>query len=491
MDYWYPHEGPQQEFCSRAEFEVLFGGAAGPGKTDCLIMEAARHVGHPRYRAIIFRRTFPQLQEIIDRCWQYYPTWGGIYRAGEHRWYFPSGAKVNLGHMQHETDKYNYQGKEFHGVFFDELTQFLETQYLYLHSRVRSTDKEIPLRIRATTNPGGIGHVWVKNRFVDIGTPMETHIDAKTGQSRAFVPATVYDNPTLVENDPLYVKRLEALPEVEKMRLLYGDWAAFEGQAFGELSQRVHGCEPFDIPHEWERFMVFDWGYGRPWGAFWYAIDFDGDMFLYRAFYGMRKNDNGKYDPNLGARQTNVEICREIIQREKERMSFRVADPACWAPTKQKGSNVVLGPSFTEDASKEGLFFLKADNDRIRGKQQIHMRLRLEQETDPKTGELLSEQPKFHAFLYDENGDRGVKRWWEEMQSLQESAKRPEDVDTDQPDEGYDCFRYACMSRPITPKVIEKAPPGSFAKERQRLIRARKYSRRHGVSLTVAYSRVR
>lgn len=454
-------------------------------------MEATRFVEKQNYRAIIFRRTFPQLQEIIDRCWQWYPQLGGTYRATEHRWYFPSGATVNLGHMQHETDKYNHQGKEYHFIGFDELTQFLEAQYLYLHSRVRTTDPDIPLRIRATTNPGGIGHAWVRERFIVGRKPSETYIDEQSGQSRCFIPATIYDNPTLLENDPGYVQRLEALPEIEKLRLLYGNWDSFEGQVFTELSQRTHGCEPFPIPPEWEKFCVFDWGYGRPWACLWFAMDFDGDMFLYRAYYGMRKGDNNRYDPNLGARQTNIEIAREIRQQEKESVSFRVADPACWAPTKQRGSNIVLGPSFVEDSGKEGLFWLKADNDRIRGKQQVHTRFKVEEEIDPETGEVLSERPRFHAFTSDENGDRGVKRWWDEFTSLQEDPKNPEDVDTKQPDEGYDCTRYAFMSRPIMPKQVEKLPPGSFAAERRRLIRARQYAKRHGVSLTVAYQRVR
>jgi len=278
---WQPHPGPQEDFCSRGEFEVLFGGAAGPGKTDCLIMEATRHVHHPTYSAVIFRRTFPQLQEIIDRCWHWYPKInpGAQYRSTEHRWYWPSGATINLSHMQFEADKYSHQGKEYHFVGFDEVTQFTVSQYLYLHSRVRSTDAAIPIRIRATTNPGGIGHVWCKERFVDIAAPLRPYVDPNTGQSRVFIPASVHDNPTLVENDPAYVKRLEALPEIEKMRLLYGVWDVFEGQVFPDLSQRVHGFEPFQPPPEWEKFMVFDWGYAKPFSIGWYAVDFDGIIY--------------------------------------------------------------------------------------------------------------------------------------------------------------------------------------------------------------------
>lgn len=455
---------------------MLFGGAAGPGKTDCLIMEAARYVEHREYRALLLRRTFPQLQEIIDRCFKWYFTWGGEYRSTEKRWYFPNNAIIELGHMQHENDKYRYHGHEYHFVGFDELTMFTATQYLYMHSRVRSTNPEVPTKIRATTNPGGIGHVWCKERFVDVAKPEETYIDPKTGQSRVFIPATVYDNPTLMINDPHYVKRLEALPEIDKLRLLYGVWDIFEGQVFVELSDRVHGCDPFPIPPEWERIMVFDWGYARPYCALWFAVDFDGTIYLYRELYGMKDND-----PNKGMRYTNSQICREIFKAEDDNIKFRVADPACWSPTKLKGSNQVHGPSFVEDAANEGLFFLKGDNDRLFGKQQIHQRLMVDQEVDSITGEVTDERPRFVAF-------RSCKRWWAEMLDLREDPKNPEDVDTDQPDEGYDCTRYAFMSRPIIPKKVVTIPPGSFQAERQRYIRAKKYAKRHGVSLAVAYT---
>ena len=477
---WKPHPGPQENFCSRGEFEVLFGGAAGPGKTDCLIMEAARNIDHPRYTGLILRRTFPQLQEIIDRTRHWYPmvSPGSEYRATEHRWRFPSGSTITLGHMQHEGDKYNYHGKEFHFVGFDELTMFTETQYLFLHSRIRRTFKEFNTRIRSTTNPGNIGHSWVKKRFVDIIKHGETYVDPATGQSRVFIPAKVTDNPTLMDNDPLYMQRLEALPEVEKMRLLHGVWDVFEGQVFTELSQRVHGCDDFPIPPEWEHFMVFDWGYARPWCALWFAVDYDGVIYLYREKYGMVGED-----PNAGVRQTNSEICHEIINIEKEKIKFRVADPACWSPTKMKGSNQVHGPSFIEDAGREGLFFLKADNDRLRGKQQMHQRFMLESEIDAE-GAVVAEHPRFVAF-------NSCKQWWREMMDIREDVKNPEDVSTDQPDEGYDCTRYMFMSRPIMPRKRVTIPPGSFMAERNKYIKAKKFARRHGVSLAAAYGRVR
>jgi hypothetical protein len=506
VEVWKPFPGPQETFCSRGEFEVLFGGAKSPGKTDCLIADATHGISHPRYRAAILRRTYPRLQEIIDRCHEIYPRLGGEYHTQEHRWWFPGGAKILLGQCQHEESKRDYHGKEFHYIGFDELTEFSDTQYLFILANIRCSVPGLRLLIRATTNPGGIGHVWVKKRFVDacMSPGKTTYVDANgdtremaipgvyldpvTQESRCFVPATVYDNARIMKHDPGYVRRLEGLPELERKRFLLGLWEVFEGQSFPELSQQTHGCEPFQIPDSWEKFMVFDWGYSRPWAALWFAVDYDGVVYLYRAWYGMLKDSNGEYDPNKGARQTNTEICRVIIEQEKERLAYRVADPAVWGPTKVKGSNTVLGPSFIEDASKEGLYFLRADNDRARGKAQVHMRLKVEQHEDEE-GNVELEPPRFVIFNSDENGERGVKRYWDEMQALVDSERNVEDVDTDQPDEGYDCTRYAFMSRPLTPKPIKRIPPGSFAAERDRLIRARKYARRHGVSLSAAYSR--
>ena len=163
---WIAHPGAQEEFLTRSEYEVLFGGSAGPGKTDCLIAAMTRDIKYPDYHALILRRTFPQLGEIIDRCHEHYPKMGATYTVGDKRWKFPSGAKIDLGHMQHENDKYNYQGKEYHRVGFDELTQFTESQYTYIaNSRVRTTNPDITPQVLYTTNPGGIGHNRGKARY--------------------------------------------------------------------------------------------------------------------------------------------------------------------------------------------------------------------------------------------------------------------------------------------------------------------------------------
>lgn len=478
---WRPHPGAQEEFLRRREFEVLFGGAAGPGKTDCLVAAMTRDVEVPRYHGLIIRRTFPQLQEIIDRCWRLYPELGGVYRATDKRWLFPSGATIDLGHMQHENDKYNYQGKEYHKIGTDEVTQFTETQITYLFSRLRTTDPDINPQFLGTTNPGGIGHNWVKERYVTITEPKQTYIDPKTGLSRVFIPATIEDNPTLFENDPAYVQRLESLPEIEKQRLRYGIWDAFEGQVFTELSQRVHGCEPFDIPPEWERICVLDWGFAKPFSVGWYAVDYDGILYRYREWYGCKEGER-----DIGLKMPAYEVARGILQHEQHepKPRMRIADPSIWHPRPDSRKRESKGPTIQEDMASEGVFFLKADNDRIQGKMQVHKRLRIESEIDEETGEVLDETPMFMAF-------NNQKHFWTTIPNLQEDPRNPEDVDTKQEDHIYDELRYMCMARPIAPKQVTQQNPSSFQAERNRLIRAKKYAQQYGVSLDVAYSRTR
>jgi hypothetical protein len=483
---WIPHEGAQTEFLSRSEFEVLFGGSAGPGKTACLVAGMTRDVDKPTYHGLIVRRTFPQLQEIIDRCWRLYPELGGVYRSTEKRWKFPSGAVIDLGHMQHEDDKYNYQGKDFHRIGMDELTQFSETQYTYLFSRLRTTDPTINPQILSSTNPGGPGHYWVKERFVTITDHLRTYIDPRTGLSRVFVPATIEDNPTLFLNDPAYLARLEALPEIERMRLRHGIWDAFEGQVFTELSRRLHGCEDFEVPPEWERYCLLDWGFSKPFSVGWYAIDYDGVLYRYREWYGCKLEVSGERDgANVGLKMPAWEVAKGILDREHgEKIRMRIADPSIWHPRPEGRRMESHGITIHEDFTSQGVYFSKADNDRKHGKQQVHKRFQVQHEINAESGEVLDESPMLKVF-------NSCKGFWRTLPQLREDPDNTEDVDTEQEDHIYDEFRYMCMARPIRPKKSERVPAGSFQHERAKLLRARKYASRHGVSVDVAYGRVR
>lgn len=246
MAPWVPNPGPQEAFHRSWAFEVLYGGQAGGGKSESLLVEAARYYHVPGYRGILFRRTYPELSQqdgLIDRSLQLYPELGGTYNKGDHLWTFPSGATVSFGHMEHETDKYKYKSAQFAFIGFDELTSFLLTQYLYLFSRCRTvavdplTGRVIPARIRAGTNPGDVGHEWVYERFLrklgpfeikffknvdDVDT--ETTEDDPLGLSRQFIPATRFDNPKLMLKDPGYEARLQALPLLDREQLASGNW---------------------------------------------------------------------------------------------------------------------------------------------------------------------------------------------------------------------------------------------------------------------------
>ena len=478
---WRPHPGAQEEFLSRPEFEVLYGGQAGPGKTDCLIAAATRHVRKSGYKGLLLRRTFPQLQEIIDRCFEHYPKMGGTWRAGDKRWLFPSGAMIVLGHMQHETDKFNYQGKEYQFVGFDELTQFTETQYTYLFSRLRTTDADIPPQCLSTTNPGGIGHYWVKERFQPGVRDYQTFRNPKTGLTRTFIPGRIEDNPTLLQNDPGYLDRLDALPEIERKRLKEGIWDAFEGQVFTELSKLIHGCAPFDIPPEWERYCVLDWGFAKPFSVGWYAVDYDGILYRYREWYGCKFEEGDSEGRDRGLRMQAWEVAKGILEREQgEKIRLRIADPSIWHPRPESRRQEAQGITIQEDFNNQRVFFTKADNERLHGKLQVHKRLKLEPEIDMETGEVLSEEPLIQVF-------NDCKAFWRTLPALYESAKNPDDVDTDQEDHVYDELRYMCMARPVKPKKVERIPQGTFRAERDKLLRAKRYAKRHGVSLDVAY----
>lgn len=478
---WKPHPGPQEIFCSAWQDEVLFGGAAGPGKTDCLIMEATRFVEHPKHKGIILRRTFPQMQEILDRTREYYPQLGGEYKATEHRWYFPSGKTINLGHMSDEGSEYNYQGQEYSDIFFDEAGQFLPKQLAYLFSRCRSTDPEIPKRIRYASNPGGPAHAWLKNRFriglvkpgttfydeVQVGLPNGVIINQKI--SRVFIPARLSDNPTLIQHDPAYVARLMQLPEIERLRLMEGSWDAFEGQKFQELNEEVHGYEG-DLPTEWECFGAFDWGYARPWAYGLFRVDYDGRIYLDALHYAVKPNME-----NVGMRQTDSEIARVIRDMEAEyrvRPRWRVAGPDIWNPKRNKDG--VIGPSPADNMSMEGVTFIKADNNRIQGWQQIHHRLRVDD----------GGEPWFYA-------RKSLDHFWRTMSELQEDPKNPEDITgsghKDIEDHIPEMVRYACMTRPMRPQKIVPSDMGSFQYERRKYIKAKQYAARKGISLDQAY----
>jgi len=218
----------QLEFLSLFNKEVLYGGAAGGGKSAALLAAALMFVEYPKYKALLLRRTYSQLNlpgALMDLAAEWLDDTAAKWNGQEKQWVFPSGATLNFGYLDTEKDKFRYQGAEFHFVGVDELTQFNESQYLYLFSRIRRPkDVSVPLRFRSASNPGGIGHEWVKGRFLSC-----------VGNDRLFIPARLYDNPHLDQES--YAKNLQELDPVTRRQLQDGDWDVItEGNYFKRVN---------------------------------------------------------------------------------------------------------------------------------------------------------------------------------------------------------------------------------------------------------------
>lgn len=271
----------QRLFIEATQTEVLFGGAAGGGKSygqviDALLF-ALRYEGS---KQLILRRTFAELDKsIIRTVLALYPREIFTFNASAHTGRFKNGSIIDFGYIANDNDVYQYQSAEYDVVRFDELTHFTKAQYIYLISRVRGANS-FPKQIKSSTNPGGVGHIWVKERFVDPCVPNTVFV-GDDGTDRIFIPSLLSDNKPLTSNDPSYRKRLEALPEKEKKALLYGDWNIFEGQYFTEFSEDVHVIEPFPIPKEWRRWRAFDYGLDRL-ACLWCAMDSERTVYVYR-----------------------------------------------------------------------------------------------------------------------------------------------------------------------------------------------------------------
>ena len=396
MVLWTPQRR-QADFLARFEDEALYGGAAGGGKSEALVAEALRQAHIPHYRALILRKTYPELSELIDKSQRYYRGAfpGAQWSEARHMWRFPSGAKIYFGAMQHTNDRFKYQGRAYDYIAFDELTHFTQDEYLYLLSRNRASGPGTRVYLRASANPGGIGHGWVKARFLTPAPPMQTiweDVQVRTPdgavhtarRSRIFVPSTVFDNQILLQNDPAYAARLAALPDADRRALLYGDWDAFAGQVFSEWRadpahyadrRYTHVVDPFPIPRGWRVVRGFDFGYSRPFSVGWWAISPDGALCRIRELYGCTGT------PNEGVRWEPARIAREIKKIEQDDPNIRgrtvrgVADPSIFDESR--------GESVAQMMEREGIFFDRGDNSRIAGKMQVHHRLAFDQNGAP------------------------------------------------------------------------------------------------------------
>jgi predicted phage terminase large subunit-like protein len=243
----------QVEFLCLMCSEALYGGAAGGGKSEALLMAALMFADVSGYSAIIFRRTYADLalpEALIARSMEWLKPTKARWDAMNHIWHFPSGASLAFGYLEHENDKYRYQSAAFQYIGFDELTQFSESQYRYLFSRSRRLeDSDIPLRMRSASNPGNIGHDWVKQRFMTEGAHY----------GRVFIPARLEDNPNLDRQK--YAESLNELDPITRRQYLNGDWTARHG---GNIFQREWFQIVGEAPADLKRIRYWDLAATKP-----------------------------------------------------------------------------------------------------------------------------------------------------------------------------------------------------------------------------------
>lgn len=441
-----PNEGPQTEFLAASEREVLYGGSAGGGKTIALIADPMRYFHNPNFNGLILRRTTDELREIIWKTQELYTKAfkGAKWQERKSQWVFPSGARLWLTYLERDEDVLRYQGQAFSYVAFDELTQHSTPfAWNYMRSRLRTTDPTLPTFMRATTNPGGPGHQWVRRMFIDpspankpfaatdleSGEPMlYPENSPKAGQPlfyRRFIPASLYDNPYLAE-DGQYEANLLSLPEMQRRQLLEGDWAIAEGAAFSEFREKDHVVEPFDIPPDWRRFRSCDYGYSSYSAVHWFTIDPAYEtLIVYRELYV--------------SKHTGRDLAKAVIEAEQgESISYGILDSSCWHNRGQ------IGPSIAEEMISMGCRWRPSDRSagaRVAGKNRLHELLKVDEDTG-------------QAGIVFFNTCRQIIA---DLPTIPSDPKGTDDIDPRyKSDHAYDSVRYGVMSRPRSKSIFEE-----------------------------------
>ena len=433
-----PNKGPQTEFLAASEREVLYGGAAGGGKSYGLLADPMRYFNNGNFNGLILRRTNDEMRELIWKSQELYPRAfkGAKWQEKKSQWTFPSGAKLWLTYLERDQDVMRYQGQAFSYIAFDELTQHpTPFAWNYMRSRLRTTDPTLPSYMRATTNPGGSGHGWVKKMFIDpapankkfVATDIDSGEDlvypdshAKAGEPlfyRRFIPASLVDNPYLMEGGQ-YEANLLSLPEMQRRQLLDGDWAVADGAAFSEFRQSVHVVEPYDIPDTWTRFRSCDYGYSSYSAVHWFAIDPNfGTLINYRELYV--------------SKHTGRDLAKAVRKAELgDNIQYGVLDSSCWHNRGQ------LGPSIAEEMINEGTRWRPSDRTngaRVAGKNRLHEVLKVDEFTGV-------------AGIVFFNTCRQIIA---DLPVIPSDPRGSDDIDPRYAsDHAYDSVRYAVMSRP-------------------------------------------
>lgn len=381
-------------------------------------------------KQIIFRRTFPDLEKsLIRTSLEIYPREVATYNSSKHVWNFKNGSIIDFAYIDNEKDVYQYQSAEYDVIRFDELTHFTEFMYTYMISRCRGANP-YPKHIKSSTNPGGIGHSWVKARFIDIGEPNVIHT-FKEG-TRIFIPSLIQDNMFLLDRDPDYVTRLDNLPEKERKALKFGDWDIFDGQFFTEFNRSIHVCTPFEIPKDWRRFRTRDYGLDMC-AVCWIALDWKMNAYAYKELY----------KPNLIVSSA----AEEINAMTNENIVTDYAPPDLW------NRNRDTGKSTADIFAENGQFLTKADNNRISGWLAVHEWLKV------FTDEQGQPTSKLKIFSNCTNLIRTLP-------ALQHDDKNPNDVANEPHELTHipDALRYFCTMWQTPMTQIREKLQGTYTK---------------------------
>jgi len=424
---WQPHPGPQTKALKSTAYETLYGGARGGGKTEAGLGWLLYDHKDPQYRALVIRRNADDLNDWIDRARRFYTPFGAEVVGKPAVIRFPSGAIIRTGHLKDESAYTKYLGHEYHKIVIEELTLIPTLDdYLKLISSCRSTS-DIKPQVFATTNPGGSGHQWVKERFVDPNLPGELFPDLESGRTRVFIPARISDNPTLMDSDPEYVRFLDALPDELRKAWRDGDWNVFAGQFFKMWRNDIHVVKPFDVPVEWFKMISIDWGWTAPCAVGWYARSFDGDIVKYRELYVTEREPYG--------------LAQEILDlSSNDDVSMAVGDPSMWItnPMSRRNDKAYSDKSIASQMISAGIPLLKANNDRISGWTRLRQVLDWRGETADDGSTTVTQPPRYRTFS---NCLNTIKL----LPSVVHDPKKPDDVDKKCEDHIADCDRYAMM----------------------------------------------
>lgn len=432
----------QQKFRDSIEQYPIcfFGGAKGGGKSKGLrLIMLLRRFKYPGSYGAIFRRTYPELEgNHIRPLLEEFPELRVYWHESKKLLTLPNGSTLQFCHCNNENDVGLYQGREFHDLAIDEAGQWTEAMFRKLLGSNRSSKPGIAAKAILTGNPGGPGHKWLKRLFVD-----KAYNNRERAGDYAFVQALVDDNPDLIQNDPDYIYRLESEPN-EALRKAYrfGSWDIFAGQFFGEIDRSIHCIKRFDIPSHWNRFGAYDYGYNHPAAFGWFAVDEDGNVYLYR---------------ELIKAQMRVDQFAQAIRQypdTKDLMTIQ-AGWDCWA--KKAVLQAGTTPTIAEEFMKHELFLTKAKIDRVNGAAQVRNYLAWQNLANGRN------QPRF--FILD-----SCPVSFDCLSRMEHDPNHAEDVlkvdsvegDPYAGDDAYDMIRYGLMSRPLLsdpPKLNLK--PGS------------------------------